>query len=94
MVTIKFCHEKSYSQFEMLIKRSFLHYFSSIFSFIASLTCIDFGISFRLQVSGRGNQQQPIIQQSHSEQGKKISNDQELIQSDPISCPQNQKGNN
>ena len=27
-------------------------------------------------------------------QGKKISNDQELIQSNPISCPQNQKGNN
>ena len=25
---------------------------------------------------------------------KKISNDQELIQSDPISCSQNQKGNN
>ena len=25
---------------------------------------------------------------------KKISNDQELIQSDPISCPQNQKENN
>ena len=25
---------------------------------------------------------------------KKISNDQELIQSDPISCPQNQKGKN
>ena len=25
---------------------------------------------------------------------KKIGNDQELIQSDPISCPQNQKGNN
>ena len=25
---------------------------------------------------------------------KKISNIQELIQSDPISCPQNQKGNN
>ena len=24
---------------------------------------------------------------------KKISNDQELIPSDPISCPQNQKGN-
>ena len=24
---------------------------------------------------------------------KKISNDQELIQSDPTSCPQNQKGN-
>ena len=29
-----------------------------------------------------------------SMQSKKISNDQELIQSDPISCPQNQKGNN
>ena len=25
---------------------------------------------------------------------KKISNDQELIQSDPTSCPQNHKGNN
>ena len=25
---------------------------------------------------------------------KKISNDQELIQSDPTSCPQNQQGNN
>ena len=28
------------------------------------------------------------------DQSKKISNDQELIQSDPTSCPQNQKGNN
>ena len=27
-------------------------------------------------------------------QSKTISNDQELIQSDPKSCPQNQKGNN
>ena len=27
-------------------------------------------------------------------ESKKISNDQELIQSYPISCPQNQKGNN
>ena len=27
-------------------------------------------------------------------ESKKISNYQELIQSDPISCPQNQKGNN
>ena len=27
-------------------------------------------------------------------ESKKMSNDQELIQSDPISCPQNQKGNN
>ena len=27
-------------------------------------------------------------------QSKKVSNDQELIQSDPITCPQNQKGNN
>ena len=29
-----------------------------------------------------------------TQESKKISNDQELIQSDPISCPQNQKGNN
>ena len=28
------------------------------------------------------------------EKSKKISNDQELIQLDPISCRQNQKGNN
>ena len=27
-------------------------------------------------------------------ESKKVSNDQELIQSDPTSCPQNQKGNN
>ena len=27
-------------------------------------------------------------------QSKKISNDQELIQSDPLSCPQNQNRNN
>ena len=31
---------------------------------------------------------------SNQSKSKKISNDQELIQSDPISCPQNQKGNN
>ena len=29
-----------------------------------------------------------------SVESKKISNDQVLIQSDPTSCPQNQKGNN
>ena len=34
------------------------------------------------------------IQVSSIIQSKKISNDQELKQSDPISCPQNQKGNN
>ena len=33
-------------------------------------------------------------QQMNSIKSKKISNDQELIPSDPISCPQNQKGNN
>ena len=40
----------------------------------------------------------PNFQQSYDPwlilESKKISNDQELIQSDPISCPQNQKGNN
>ena len=30
----------------------------------------------------------------HHEKSKKISNDQESIQSDPTSCPQNQKGYN
>ena len=29
-----------------------------------------------------------------NKKSKKISNDQELIQSDPTSCPQNQKGKN
>ena len=36
----------------------------------------------------------PLIDFALSVGSKKISNDQELIQSDPISCPQNQKGNN
>ena len=35
-----------------------------------------------------------IAAQEKDRESKKISNDQELIQSDPISCPQNQKGNN
>ena len=34
------------------------------------------------------------IREQDSKQSKKISNDQELIQSDPTSCPQNQKRNN
>ena len=34
------------------------------------------------------------LSESERLKSKKISNDQELIQSDPISCPQNQKGNN
>ena len=39
-----------------------------------------------------------IVELQHSllinRKSKMISNDQELIQSDPTSCPQNQKGNN
>ena len=35
-----------------------------------------------------------VIHRRPSSESQKISNDQELIQSDPISCPQNQKGNN
>ena len=35
-----------------------------------------------------------IIRKLAYRKSKKISNDQELIQSDPVSCPQNQKGNN
>ena len=37
---------------------------------------------------------QTILKTKLPIKSKKISNDQELIQSDPISCPQNQKGNN
>ena len=39
-----------------------------------------------LQPNAKGNFDRLVIE------SKKISNDQELIQSDPISCPQNQKG--
>ena len=35
-----------------------------------------------------------LLQMGEMNDSKKISNDQELIQSDPTSCPQNQKGNN
>ena len=35
-----------------------------------------------------------ILSDTDGQLSKKISNDQELIQSDPISCPQNQTGNN
>ena len=35
-----------------------------------------------------------LILSINSVQSKKISNDQELIQSDPTPCPQNQKRNN
>ena len=35
-----------------------------------------------------------VLENWQEMKSKKISNDQELIQSDPISCPQNQKGNN
>ena len=34
------------------------------------------------------------LRSESQEKSKTISNDQELIQSDPTSCPQNQKGNN
>ena len=35
-----------------------------------------------------------MLDYSETIESKKTSNDQELIQSDPISGPQNQKGNN
>ena len=35
-----------------------------------------------------------VLGKTKIRQNKKISNDQKLIQSDPTSCPQNQKGNN
>ena len=36
----------------------------------------------------------PVVTETMHMGSKKISNDQELIQSDHISCPQNQKGTN
>ena len=44
--------------------------------------------------SGKDKMHGGIKDGSRIELSKKVSNDQELIQSDPISCPQNQKGNN
>ena len=38
--------------------------------------------------------QSVLDEKPYIEQSKKISNDQELIQTDPTSCPQNQKANN
>ena len=38
--------------------------------------------------------QQPAATSTSAKPSKKISNDQELIQSDPTSCPISQKGNN
>ena len=40
------------------------------------------------------NPSQPGKNHFNMLKSKNISNDQELIQSDPTSCPQNQKGNN
>ena len=46
--------------------------------------------------SSRASEKSPGVQITGSgrRESKEISNDQELIQSDPTSCPQNQKGNN
>ena len=49
----------------------------------------------QIEVDDKGSHFQALFQNVFADyQNKKISNDQELIQSDPISCPQNQKGNN
>ena len=40
------------------------------------------------------NSKQCLVNVDSVMQSKKISNDQELIQSDPTSCPKNQKENN
>ena len=48
--------------------------------------------SFQIGLFINGNKVMSYLKE-HGESGsKKISNDQELIQSDPTSCPQNQKG--
>ena len=46
------------------------------------------------QVHNDGEYSEPFPVTNEVKQSKKISNYQELIQSDSISCSQNQKGNN
>ena len=48
----------------------------------------DIGMNFK------SNKKKARLKCAACKVSKKISNDQELIQSDPIACPQNQKGNN
>ena len=45
-------------------------------------------------VAKRSSDLPAALRHGRTRQSKKLSNDQELIQSDPTSCPQNQKGNN
>ena len=52
-------------------------------------SCIDHQIHTYLIMTCRND-----ISVKSDLKSKRISNDQELIQSDPISCPQNQKENN
>ena len=51
---------------------------------------------FRVYLAGsmKNTESQAYSEPGIQMESKKISNDQELIQSDPTSCPQNQKGNN
>ena len=51
-------------------------------------------MNLSLKILGKSINSIPLFMKGIFMKSKKISNDQELIQSDSISCPQNQKGNN
>ena len=74
--------------------RNTLHYHNrSYFDIMADLGLTYINKTFICYIL---HQSEIIVSYLYNSMGtvKKISNDQELIQSDPISCPQNQKGNN
>ena len=62
------------------------------------VSCVNDDVKVTESKPGSLKELQVIDQQKESlnvhPRSKKISNGQELIQSDPTSCPQNQKGNN
>ena len=70
---------KQYLGFQTLGQRPFQHFMSLDKFFFSFTTFSIILISFH---------------RDRDFTSKKISNDQELIQSDPTSCPQNQKRNN
>ena len=67
------------------------HKYNVVYESIA-LHTFRWTVTFTLNIHGCIKSKE--TKQKPQQWSKKISNDQELIQSDPTSCPQNQKGNN